>query len=351
MTQPYQLATLPVHKLGSRRTLQVTVRDEHGELIDPAELTFTMTTPDAQVTTYLYGTDIQVVRDSLGVYSVSWLCNKLGRHSAEFVAAGNISARVSEEFLVQAAEVQTGWPVDESCLPVLGSGDAEDETLMATRSTAIQLAASIMWALSGRQFGIYDTVIRPCIETRFRRHGHTRTGVASYLVSWETDGWHNWSCGCSGGGCRYSGPRAVHLPGPVVAVIKVTVADTVLGPAEYSAENNTLYRTGQYARWPRQDLSRPLGSPNTWSVEYLRGTPIPNGVDRLTGALAAEFLNACRGEKCRLPRSLSQLTRNGLSFQVDANAIFNAGRTGLTEVDQWLASVNPNKLAQPPSVI
>lgn len=246
--------------------------------------------------------------------------------------------------------MELDWPVDETFLPPLGSGDEDDDALMAQRATAKALAIQVMYVLSARQFGIFDVIARPCIDDYHRRHTGSR--VTSYVLSWEGDKWVNWWCGCSGR-CRISGPGAVHLPGPALEVMEVNIAGAVLAEDQYRLENNTLYRVGDIAVWPRQDLSRPVGSPNTWSVEYLRGQPVPDGVAALTGILAGEFFKAVRGDsKCRLPRNVTQVSRQGVSYSVfNPEAIYNARKTGIYEIDLWLSAVNPNGLMAAPTVM
>jgi hypothetical protein len=175
--------------------------------------------------------------------------------------------------------------------------------------------------------------------------------VTSYVLSWEGNGWLSWWCGCVGR-CNLSGPGSVHLPGPAQEVIAVIAAGVLLDEDQYVLEGDVLYRTGDAAVWPNQDLGRPLGEPNTWSVEYLRGLPVPSGVDRLTGLLANEFLAACTGGKCRLPRSVTRVSRQGVTYEVfNPNTIYAARKTGLPEVDLWLSAVNPVGLMAAPSVI
>lgn len=79
--------------------------------------------------------------------------------------------------------------------------------------------------------------------------------------------------------------------------------------------------------------------------------PVPPGVGVLVGLLTKEFLAACSGGKYRLPRRVQAMTRNGVSYQmVDPQDIYASGKTGLAEVDIWLAAVNPTALQQRPTV-
>lgn len=240
------------------------------------------------------------------------------------------------------------WPIDRACLPPV---DENDEVAVAKQQAAADLAVSIMWSLSGRQFGVCPVLARPCPSPcLIAGHGSWLGGPGWYPV-WSGDtGWRNVSCGCDTVNCSAVGPSVVHLPGPVVEINEVTIDGAVLDPSNYALEAGRLYRRNG-AHWPRQDLLSPLGEVGTWSVDYDQGIPVPAGVGVLVGILTLEFLNACSGGKCRLPRRVTSVTRNGVSYQmVDPTDIYAAGKTGLSEVDLWLSSVNPYKLLAAPTV-
>lgn len=221
---------------------------------------------------------------------------------------------------------------------------AEYLAALARQSNAEDIAIQVLWALSGRQFGVCETTVRPCVEYA---HGF---GYGPFIWTLNDGHWLNWPCGCVGS-CVVSNPRSVHLPGPAVEIVAVTINGVTLDASAYQLEGNTLYRKGG-AAWPRQDLGRPLGEPGTWSVTYTRGNPVPAGVDKLTGQLAREFIAACDDEdSCRLPRTLVSTTRRGVTNVFDPTKILGAGYTGLTDVDLWLAAVNPNHLAEAPVVL
>lgn len=243
------------------------------------------------------------------------------------------------------------WPIDRTCLPdlpVLGDNPTADEqaaydAAVAQRNSAENIAVQVLWALSGRQFGVCETTVRPCPSYS------QGFGYGPFVLTLDAGYWAPWPCGCIGS-CSVSGPRVVHLPGPVASITAVTVAGAVLDASGYQLEGNALYRKA--AQWPRQDLGRRLGETGTWSVTYTRGVPVPDGVDKLTGQLAREFIAACGDDdECRLPRTVVATTRRGVSHQFDPSKILAAGKTGLTEVDLWLAAVNPNHLAQAPEVL
>lgn len=219
---------------------------------------------------------------------------------------------------------------------------------------AVDLAKSILWALSGRQFGIHDTVARPCPQPPpwawYRDGGYSSVYAVEVMIYRELVGWWPTPCGCYGGSCTLTGPRVVHLPGPVQTITAVTVAGVPLDSGDYSLEGDVLYRVD--GMWPAQCLDRPLGEPGTWSVEYKRGVPVPAGVDQLTGMLAVELFAAYTGGKCRLPTNVTNVVRRGVTYQMyDPRTVFDSGKTGLMEIDMWLASVNPRALQAPPSVL
>lgn len=54
---------------GQRPNFSIEIRDEH-VLTDPATLTFAFETPAGVVTTYVYGVDAALVRDSVGKFHV-----------------------------------------------------------------------------------------------------------------------------------------------------------------------------------------------------------------------------------------------------------------------------------------
>jgi hypothetical protein len=250
--------------------------------------------------------------------------------------------------------VTCDWEVDRTCLPDLGSEGGPDwEMLVAQRNAAEDLAIQVLWSLSGRQFGVCSYIVRPCAPGT-NWWAAPRGVVAAYayaMVWWDGSNYQTTWCGCPER-CRESGPGAVHLPGPAQEVLDVQVDGVSLDADQYTLEGDVLHRVGDQHYWPRQDLTRPMGEPNTWSVEYTRGEPVPNGVARLTGLLAKEFLAACNGDKCRLPSTVTNVNRQGISYQVfNPQQIYDSGKTGLREIDMWLAAVNPRKLLAAPSVL
>lgn len=241
------------------------------------------------------------------------------------------------------------WPIDRACWPTLTSSIDQ-----ARMQEAADTAVLVLWALTGRQFGVCPAIARPCPTPDNDRWpfdpmlwpGAT---VPWWVIPvWEGGAWRNISCGCSSR-CERTGPTVVHLPGPVQEITAVTVDGETLDPGEYQLEGDYLYRIGQ--KWPTQNLRAPLGQPGTWSVTYQRGYPPPAGAATVVGQLALEFYNACSGAKCRLPKRIQTITRNGVGLQmIDPVDLFGAGLTGIDSIDLWIRAVNPSRLSSAPKV-
>ncbi|UYP17715.1 hypothetical protein OED52_13645 [Rhodococcus sp. Z13] len=234
------------------------------------------------------------------------------------------------------------WPVDRSCLP-----EAETPEEWLKQRHAEDLAVSVLWALSGRQFGQCPVIARPCPTPCPSLSGYS-LGPGRYPL-FDDGRWLEVNCGCYGA-CEASGPTVIHLPGPVGEIAEVKIEGIVLDEAAYRLEGDRLYRTDGKP-WPHQNLLAPLDSDGTWSVTYTRGHPVPAGVGTLVGLLTKEFLAACSGGKCRLPRRVQSVSRQGVTYQmVDPTDIYASGKTGIPEIDLWLSSVNPIALQQRPVV-
>lgn len=263
------------------------------------------------------------------------------------------------------------WPIDRSQLPPLPHrsdpptvDEQEAYEFALQRQVAMEdLAVNVLWSLSGRQFGVCPVVVRPCAneiqpgDMSVARRWPYRPNLSRVII----DNFGAFlGCGCSGGGCRLSGPSAVHLPGPVnpntpntpvVVTFGHNDGPTVLDASEYVVEGDVLIRR-KGKPWPAQDYTRPMGERDTWSVQYWRGTQPPAVVAYLVGILTNEFLQAITGDgKCRLPKSVTRMSRQGVNYELDPLSLYQSGKTGIPEIDSWLASVNPGHFAQAPSVL
>lgn len=243
--------------------------------------------------------------------------------------------------------------------------DSWDSYSTATQDVAEQLAAHVLWAATGRRYGVCQVTVRPCQPpTRVRSYrtypvildaGHD--GGGGGLVPFVgTDGdWHNTPLACSAG-CRCRATCEAELAGPVASVTSVTVDGAVVDAGAYRVDVQQgtwlLVRTdGQCWPWC-QDFDADVTADNTFQVVYGRGTAVPQTVLDAAGILACEFAKAISGSgNCRLPQRLQSLSRQGV--EITAAEITNADLgyvTGIDEVDAVIALENPARRHAPPQV-
>lgn len=155
-----------------------------------------------------------------------------------------------------------------------------------------------------------------------------------------TDTFHPFGCaGCWSSGCASSRHFGLELPGqPVRAITSVVIDGVEIDPSEYYVVGERYLRRLS-GSWPcgcnLNDLDR-------FVVTYTYGrTPTPSLV-RAAAILGWEFALAwtpsCAGA-CRLPRRVTSVTRQGVSFAVvDPLTLFKDGLTGVPEVDMLIQS-------------
>lgn len=220
---------------------------------------------------------------------------------------------------------------------------------------AVSMATSIVWALSGRQFGTCTTTLRPCRRdcndegwwTRFGLPWSTSSARGGYDFGTGYYGfWFDLSCGSCSGGCSCSEVSEVILPSPVSSVVTVRMDGTPMATGSYRVDNNRLLVRTDGQRWPRcNDLSKNDDQPGTWSVTAAYGQVVPVAGQLAVGEMACEILRAMDGEDCTLPVGIQALTRQGVSISFpNVGELFSKGRTGLYLVDAFVTTSNPSGL-------
>jgi hypothetical protein len=108
--------------------------------------------------------------------------------------------------------------------------------------------------------------------------------------------------------------------------------------ADYTLEpiSGRLARRG--AAWPAQDLNEPI-----FTVDYVRGTAVPDAANLAAGIYAWEWLKGQAGAAaCRLPARTREVARAGVTTSLVApETLASAGLTGVPEVDAFISAVNP----------
>lgn len=219
------------------------------------------------------------------------------------------------------------------------------------RDLAEAFAWSLLASLTAFQIGTCPITVRPCASRC------TPGGIQTYPVyaagTWmpyiSGGRWLN-ACGCETG-CGCTRLSEVDLPGPVGKIVEVLQDGVALDPSAYRLDNGHLLVRTDGGEWPVcQDLALDSDQPGTFAVTYYRGAA-PNDMTKfVAGVLAHEFYLGWTDEaKCRLPWNVTQVTRQGTSYELEPPS-FPDGTTGIFEVDSFVSLVNPNRIKMPVSI-
>jgi hypothetical protein len=139
-----------------------------------------------------------------------------------------------------------------------------------------------------------------------------------------------------GGQCGHCG--CTHLlrlrGGPVREITSVKVGGSELGPSSYAIYDYSFIAAPNDCWLTCDDVE----------VTYSYGTA-PPALGRIAAkALADQYLLAMAGDdECALPQRVTQISRQGESWTLlDPQEFLDKGRTGIYQVDLFLATVNPD---------
>lgn len=240
---------------------------------------------------------------------------------------------------------------DELCVPCL------DQIAYIDFDTYLQQASELLYQLSGQQFsGICTETIEPCSQ-RFSGHPTQfepfMTAPIRHLHPQSPFPWtgcgHDNPCGCPGF-------PAIQIPRiDVIDVISVTLTNSSGDVITYTAYDGVFELEGDFLlrvdgdRWPTCDPD--------FTVTYEFGTAPPTSGVQAAAVLACELLLACNPEalpdaKCRLPRNISSISRQGVSV-IFERLTRNRGpfRFGIWEIDVFLEAYNPHGVSAPSVVM
>ncbi len=227
------------------------------------------------------------------------------------------------------------WTCDVSCLSPAVTGDA------------VEVATEIIWALTGRQFGLCTVTLRPCrrecIDYPWPTDNAPWAGTSWINPSLIYGSWINQICGRCSTDCSCSSVSEIKLPAPVDSIVEVKIDGIVVTGSDYRLDNDRILVWLGDGDWPRcNDLRLADTEEGTWSVTARYGDTVPAGGAWAVGELACELVKAFQGDDCRLPANVSQLVRQGATIQFpDPMELLKDGMTGLYMVDRFIATWNP----------
>lgn len=220
---------------------------------------------------------------------------------------------------------------------------------------ALAIASDLLFELSGRRFpGSCRDVVRPCSRSIYEPNDYYVGGP--YLSVGQVGGrtWGGW-CSCNRRQQQCGCSRLSELSlgaGPVSSIIEVKLDGAVLDPSRYRIDDfRWLVRLadedGTNPGWPCcQRLDLDSGEADTFEVTFTYGTPPPPAgvwAAATLGCQLALAMNPDTAAKCKLPKRVLSMTRNGMTLQMlDPQTFLEKGKTGIYEVDLFLAAYNPN---------
>jgi len=144
---------------------------------------------------------------------------------------------------------------------------------------------------------------------------------------------------------RCDRPPALRLPDyPVQSVAEVRAGGALRDPDTYRLTGSRFLEDA-WGGWLVCDTAARL------TITYDHGADPPDAGRLAAARLAAELVKAAAGVGSDLPGYITQRVRQGETISyTSAAALFDKGRTGLADVDLWLATVNPSGLRRRSSV-
>jgi len=221
------------------------------------------------------------------------------------------------------------WEPDPACL-----GDAWDALTPEAQGRALMLASSSLQMLTYYRVGTCPITIRPCPTEPRCGCGwspHIRDG------QWFND------CPCETVCLPLS---EVDIPGPVGYIDSLLIdgVEIDITNGDWRLDDGHLLVWQGVGTSPipsTQDLNKPDTEVGTWSITYSRSYPVLADGRLAVAYLALEFAKACQPKaKCSLPRGVTSVVRNGVSFTVEAG-LFPGGLTGIDIVDQYILKWAP----------
>lgn len=151
----------------------------------------------------------------------------------------------------------------------------------------------------------------------------------------------------------YPPARELHLTGrPVREIYSVSIhrpvgSPTVLSPDQYEVSSNFRLKIASSVPLPYVSYENGRCTSEI-RVDYEYGAKPPPAVQRAIDLYAEQLDLASQGEDCKLPKRVTSIVSQGLSMTLlDPQDYLEKGMTGVPEVDQVIAALNPGKAKAP----
>lgn len=223
----------------------------------------------------------------------------------------------------------------------------------AVTGAAHRAASGVLWARTGRRFGLCTATLRPCRDrTYLDQHGWWAYDMWPRPVLWN-GAWFNLACDCgTGGDCSCEPAEQFTLPGPVANILEIVIDGVAVPTGSYRVDNYRKVVRTDGGTWPKyNNPNLDDGEVGTWSVTAQYGETPPELAPFAVGELTCEISKACAGGQCKLPSKVSQTVRTGVTQTfIDPTLFLEKGLLGLKLCDMLIETYNPGRL-QSPSIV
>lgn len=234
------------------------------------------------------------------------------------------------------------WTPDEYTLENSDAwGDLDEEA----QDRALMLATSSLIALTYGRVGTCPITIRPCPDEAQCGCWPAYSGFdGGFIPYMGVDGnWYNRTCGHR---LACKPLSEIDIPGPVgfISSLKIDGVEQDLDGNDWRLDEGHLLVWQGATASPvpsTQNLNLPDTEAGTWSITYSKSYPVGEDGQLAVAWLAIEFGKAFQPKgKCALPRGVTNVVRNGVTFTVQAG-LFPNGLTNIDVVDEFILKWAP----------
>lgn len=225
------------------------------------------------------------------------------------------------------------------------ASEADLECAPSDPTSVLTAATEVLWVRSGRQFGLRNVTVRPCVPAADCRNLSSWGAAASVHHGWCLGGSPSTTCSCN------LGASAIRLGvGPLVDVQRVMVdgVEVLNADREVQEQEWLVYladTNGQPRYWPTtQRLDLADTEVGTFSVTATVGVAVPE-LGRLATLELACKLDELADDSCA-PDNARGMVKDGVSYELIsvAEALVNAHEIPLPLTMAFIDTYNPKRM-------